>query len=373
MSDQMTQVITRARVCEALCKAECFVPDFTTRKKTALTWNKVYISIQEGELRFIELNFLQRIIRYLAGCIWYTDTIFRDKAALEKVKGYVRRLKVERDPIAMNLLPKAQTTTDFICLGYMLGNDSEQRGFSEEFLSEAIAVARQEDKMNIVKTLDPSLDKSLLHEILGLKEEDPLPVLHINAPDEIKYAFEDKIEKANGVLKESPRTLVGYLKALGALEKVNQELDNLPEVLRPFLSEESGQKMVQDLSDWLVVKKVHASISKAYLEDERQIVHRLCYHAGLESTDLRTQIKERVKEYRDAAMKELDAHYTLGSQSNSLLSKSTDRPVVIVKHQHKMFVGLYFEWIDGINLDLDHKPIILNVEKEIWSLVEEKV
>lgn len=449
----MTQAITRARVCEALSKAECFVPDFTTRKKTALSWNKVYISIQEDELRFVELNFLQRMIRYLAGCIWYTDTIFRDKTDLEKVKGYVHTLKAElRDPMAMNLLPKAQTTTDFICLaymlrsgceqngfsedflseaqgltrqedkmniakaldpslnkalfamnllskaqsttdficlGYMLRNGCDQNGFSEEFLSEAIAVARQEDKINIAKTLDPSLDKALLQEILGIKAENPLPILQIEVPDEIKDAF-DVMKKIG-----SPQALVDYLKALGTLEKINQELDSLPEILRPFLTQENGQKMVQDLSYWLIVKQVHPVIKKAYLEDEQQIVYRLCYHAGLVPTALRTQIQERVKEYRAAAMRELDAHYdvvNLGSQSDSFsaccnryqkstkslselteLSMSTGRPVVIVKLQHKMILGSHFEWIDGINLDFDQKPIILNVEKEIWSPVEEKV
>lgn len=387
----MTLAITRARVCEALSKAECFVPDFTTRKKTALTWNKVYISIQSDELRFIELNFFQRIIRYIAGCIWYADTIFRDKDALEKVKGYVRSLKDElRDPIAMNLLSKAQTTTDFNCLWYMLRNCSEQNDFSEEFLSEAISLAKQNPKMgmNITKAFDASINKALLHEIFG-HAEDSLPILQIEVPYQIKYAFEEGIEKANNTLKSigSPQTLVGYLKALGTLEKINKELDNLPEVLRPFLTVESGQKMVQDLSDWLVVKKVHASISKAYLEDEQQIVNRLCYHAGLESTALRTQIKERENEYRAAAMKELDAHYdvvkcnryqkstkeTSREQQLTMLSKSTGRPVVIVQLQYKMSAGLCFKWIDGINLDFDEKPIILNIEKEIWNPVEERV
>lgn len=387
----MTTATTRAQVCTALISSKCIVPDFITRRKTSLVWNKVYISIQEGELRFIELNFFQRIIRYLAGCICYTDTIFRDKAVLEKVKEYVHALKSELpDPLAMNLLPKAQTTTDFICLGYMLRNGCEQEGFSETFLSEAIAVARKNPKMgiNIAKALD-NLDKALLHEILGVKEEDPPPILHIEAPDEIKDTF-DVLKKIG-----STQTLFGYLKALGALEKINQDLDNLPEVLRPFLMEESGQKMVQDLSYCLIVKKVHPFISKAYLEDEQQIVYRLCYHAGLVPTALRTQIQERVKEYRAASMKELDAHYdvvNLGSQSDSFsaccnryqkstksfselteLSMSTGRPVVIVKLQHKMFVGSHFEWIKGINLDFDQKPIILNVEKEIWSPVEEKL
>jgi hypothetical protein len=404
MSDQMTLAITRARVCEALSKAECFVPDFTTRKKTALSWNKVYISIQGDELRFVELNFLQRIIRYLAGCICHTDTIFRDKATLEKVKEYVHSLKDElRDPIAMNLLSRAQTTTDFICLRYMLRNSSEQNDFSEGFLSEAITLARQNPKMgmDITKALT-CINKALLHEILGHAEEDYLPSLQIEVPYEIKDAFEEGIEKAKGALKAigSPQTLVSYLKALGKLEKANKDLDHLPEVLRPFLTEESGQKMVQDLNEWLIIKQAHPSIRKAYLEDEQQIACRLCYHAGLESTALRTQIKERVKEYRAAAMKELDAHYEiapLGPQTDSFLAccnryqkstkgtcreqqspvglpefKSTDRPVVIVKLQHKMFAGFCFEWIDGINLDFDKKPIILNVEKEIWSPVEKK-
>jgi hypothetical protein len=437
----MTIAITRARVCEALSKSDCFVPDFTTRKKTTLSWNKVYISIQGNELRFVELNFLQRMIRYLAGCMWYSDTIFTDKTTLEKVKEYVRGIK--HDPIAMNLLPKAQTTSDFICLRYMLGNCSEQTGFSEGFLSEAIALARQnpENKMwmNITKILDTT-NRALLHEILGLTEEEYLPSRQIEVPDEIKYAFDEGIEKASGALKDIgfPQTLASYLKALGALEKINKDLDKLPEVLRPFLTEDCGKQMVEDLNHSLILIQAHPSMIKAYLEDEKQIVSRLCYHAGLDSRALRNQIKDKVENYRAAVMKELDAHYQVVEppQSDSfsascdryqkltkmtwreqiagelvkdaesqvlakarikekgwtldqyfqsikdpqspvglpelkILSKITGRPVLVVNLKTKMLVGDNFEWIHGINLDLDQKPIILNENKKgIWGAVE---
>ncbi len=438
----MTTEITRAQVYAAISKSHCFVPDFTTREKTALTWNKVYISIQEGNIRFVELNFLQRIIRYLAGSLWYADTIFTDKTSLEKVKEYVHGIKTEpvyHNLLVMDLLSKAQTTSDFICLQQMVGNCSEQNGFSEGFLSESISLARQNLKMgmNITKVLD-SLNKALLHEILGLTEEDYLPSRQIRVPYEIKNVFEEGIEKANRAIQDigSPQTLVSYLKALGALEKINKHLENLPEALRPFLTQESGKQIVQDLRDTLILNQAHPSLIKAYLEDEQQIVNRLCYHAGLESTSLSRQVKDRMKEYRAAVVKELDAKYQVAevdSQNDSfsascnryqkstkttwreqiadeifrdaeltkvrieedkrgftldeysqwiknpqspiglpelkILSKITGRPVVIVKQVVRM--SFYFEWVDGINLDLDQKPIILNeIKKGIWGAVE---
>ncbi|HEY5236459.1 MAG TPA: hypothetical protein VIJ14_09800, partial [Rhabdochlamydiaceae bacterium] len=72
----MTTAVTRAQVREALRLSQCLVPDFTTREKATLVWSKVYIAIDGNKLRFVELNFLERIIRYLAGCAFYTDTIF---------------------------------------------------------------------------------------------------------------------------------------------------------------------------------------------------------------------------------------------------------------------------------------------------------
>jgi hypothetical protein len=445
--------ITRAQVYVALCKSNCFVPDFRAREKTALTWNKVYISIQEGKLCFVELNFLHRIFRYIVGSLWYSDTIFADKAELEKVKEYVHSIKAQladQNPVAMDLLSKAQTTSDFICLQHMLGNSGEQNGFSEDFLSEAISLVRKnpDDKMwmNIKKVLDSQsaakLNKALLHEILGLKEGDDLPSRQIGVPCEIKDVFEEGIEKANGALKDigSPQTLASYLKALGKLEKINKDLDSLPEVLRPYLAQESGKQMVENLSDSLIVSQAHRSLVKAYLEDEQQIANRLCYHAGLETTFLSSQVKEKMKEYRAAVVKELDNNYqvakidyktdsfsaccaryqkptkmtwreqitdelfrdaeyqTLGGdrikedkreftldqysqwikkpQSSiglpelKMFSKLSGHPVVIVKQVAGMGF-FYFIWINGINLDFDKEPIILDLDnKGIWSPVE---
>ena len=440
----MTTEITRAQVREALSLSKCLVPDFTTREKATLSWSKVYVSIQDGELRFVELNFFQRIIRYLVGCSWYTDTIFTDKAALEKVKTFVHGIKAEpsyHDPIAMELLPKVKTATDRVCLWDMLenckGNDEEaigdlaalqkrveelgagRGGFSENFLSAAIVLARQnlkknpEDEMwrNITEVFVNNLNwevgtknEALLRQVLGLPEAMfHFPSQQIEVSDEITAKLKEGLEqaKATDVVMEMG-TLKKCLKTLDAFEKIYKALDNLPEVLRPFLTQESGKQMVLDLRNRLINSGVHPSIVKAYLEDEKLIAERLYFHADLSS--ITPSPIELTKEAWDIMIKckldvlrEISSSYEvidLGPQSKSfldcygrysktidleklespiyfpglqvlsLLSKTTGRPVLVVCLEDS-------KWIEGINLGFEEEPIILNVDnKGIWCPVE---
>jgi hypothetical protein len=478
----MTSAITRAQVYEALSKSNCFIPDFRTQEKTILTWSKVYISIQEGKLRFVELNFLQRIIRYLS--IWYADTIFTDKSVVERVKEYIHAIKTApayHDPIAVELLPKAQTTSDYKCLENMfkacemipdnsqeviedlevlqrqvteLSKKSQGDGFSKDFLSAAIALAREKLKKNSDDKLWQSItevflntlgikaasnSETLLREVLGLPKEVEFPSRQIRVPDEITNAFKEVIHKANTALGiDYAATVESLLKGYGELEKIHKKLDNLPEVLRPFLAKESGRRMVFDLRDSLTSVRALPSIVKAYLYDEQQICNRLYYHANLDfsarpSPDFCKQVKEIMEECKTKTEAELKFYYEavdLGPQRDffsascnryqtltgmtwrekiadelfkdveyktlagdrikgkevtleqyskwirnplspiglpelKMLSKLTGRPVLIVKWKDD-----YFNWINGINLDGDQKPIILSKKNGIWRPVE---
>ncbi|HEY5234854.1 MAG TPA: hypothetical protein VIJ14_01645, partial [Rhabdochlamydiaceae bacterium] len=181
-----------------------------------------------------------------------------------------------------------------------------------------------EDKMwmNITKVLNTTLgwnagiNTNLLNEILGFPDDSDLSSQRIEVPDEIKDAFGEGIAKTSGGLRlvSSNLTLRDHLEVLGELEKINQCLDNLPEVLRPFLAQESGKQMVHDLSVRLIDSGAHVSIVRAYLGDEQQIVSRLYYHADLDSiifqhTELSRQVKSRMDSQRAAVMSNINSSY----------------------------------------------------------------
>ena len=115
------------------------------------------------------------------------------------------------------------------------------------------------------------------------------------------------------------------MKGFVEFEKINKSLDNLPEVLRPFLAKESGKQMVLDLRNSLISSRALPSIIKAYLEDEQQIVNRLYYHTDLALTarpspDLSQLVKEKMEDCKARARVELNCFYEvvdLGPQTDS--------------------------------------------------------
>jgi hypothetical protein len=362
----MTTATTRAQVCTALISSKCTVPDFITREKTSLVWNKVYISIQNDELRFVELNLLQRIIRYLIGS--YTDTIL-DKATLEKVKEYVHSIKTATDygSIAKILLEEARGKHDYECLKNLLSNDNEQDavledGFSKDFLTVTIALAKQnlerdpEDKMwqsitevflytlNIEAVLN---NEGILRAVLGLPFVFQIPSQCIRVEDkEIEEAVRKRLSKVSDILEGKDS-----LKILGLLEKIDQDKD-LPEVLRPFCC-----KIEQKLREALINSRVYPSLVEAYLDDKKQLAKRLFYHLDLgfvhPSLSDRNASQSR---YRAAVMDELHANYEV---AEFFLAKMTWREQIangLFKAEHRVFADRrakeldltldeYFQWV----------------------------
>ncbi len=496
----MAAAITRAQVREAMINSSCPVPDFKTREKGTLVWSKVYISLDGPELRFVELNFFQRGIRYFVGCICYGDTVFKDieKETLEKVKEYIHGIKTAppyHDPIAMDLFPKARTRSDFTCLRHMLDSyqtgrairDDEVRedvnkvsrdvdakldkegleeGFSEEFLSAALVLARKnlnqnpEDSMwkAIQRVLSlyatdnqqERINKALLEQFMGRLPEEKMPSQEITVPTEIAGVFRGRIASVQVTLDdiESSNTLESHLRALAALEELRRDLNALSGVMRPYITEEVGRQMVEELRGKLITAQAHPVLVDAYLNDEQQIANRLYGHAHFDDRinpdyqALSDRIQSRIEERRAALMELLNTSYgviDLGYQADyfsascdhyhddyqrwidrswretianelssnvgyrtliearieedsdvkgftveqycqwirnpkspvgppelKVLSGMTGRPVLVVK-----FVRGDFNWIDGIYLDFDKAPLIFNVDREVWSPVEQ--
>jgi hypothetical protein len=384
----MTAAITRARVCEALRVATCPVPDFLTRKKTSLVWNKVYISIQDGKLRFVELNFLQRIIRYLVGS--YANTIFEDKAALKRVKEYVHTIRTatDCDSIAEILLEEARTKHDCDCIRNMLRNCNDQEaiavlqasmkivgsfleeGFSEDFLSVAITLAREnliknpEDKMwqSITEVFLYNLEihgvlnnEGLLREVLGLPFSFQLPSQRIIVQDkEIEEAVRKRLQKVKDILEECLQTkrLGDDLKILDLLEKIDKDKD-LPEVLRPYCC-----KMEQALREALVNSRVYPSLVEAYLEDKQQIAKRLFYHMDLSFVHPLLYDRNAGRgDYRNAVMHELRANYEVAYSSSAKMTWREQIANGLFKPEHRVLADArakelqltldqYFQWIE---------------------------
>lgn len=376
----MTAAIARARVCEALRVATCRVPDFVTRKKTSLVWNKVYISIQDGKLRFVELNLLQRIIRYLIGS--YTDTIL-DKVTLEKVKEYVHSIKTatDCDSIAAILLEEARAKHDCDCIRNMLGNCNNQEamelvepfleeGFSEDFLSVAITLAREnliknpEDKMwqSMTEVFLYNLNfeavltnEGLLREVLGLPFLFQLPSQCIIVQDkEIEEAVRKRLQKVKDTLEKclQAKTLRDDLKILDLLEKIDNDKE-LPEVLRPYCF-----KIEQALRDALVNSRVYPSLVQAYLEDQKQIAGRLFYHMDLSFVHpLLSDRNASQRYYRDAVMNELCANYEVADPCSAKMTWREQIANGLFKAEHRVLADArakeleltldqYFQWIE---------------------------
>jgi hypothetical protein len=363
----MTTAITRYQVSEALRVTGFPVPDFITREKTSLAWSKVYISIQNGRLRFIRLNLFQRIIRYFIGCCCYPDTIIREKPVMEQVKQRVHSIKTAGHVSITtdDLSAKVQTASDFRCLSNMLGGcldvlKFEDGGFSEDFLSTAIELARQNLKKNsedktwesitevflFIPRSNPD-NEELLREALGLPHRLDLPSQCIKVDDEIKKVVMGRLEKVKNTL-EKLLQIGDYLKILDLLEKIDQDKE-LSEVLRPFCI-----KMGQDLGQALIDSGVHPSIVEAYLNDQTQIVHRLFYHLDLGFVNpVLSNRGESRRHYIDLAMKKLLERPLVISEC-----EIEGRPIITLRPEEGRW-----RWVNGINLGLDGEPVILNEEK----------
>ncbi len=79
------------------------ITDFSTRTKTLFVWKKVYISIVEGKVGFVELNLFQRAARYLFK--YHADTIL-EKETRDKVVTHVRVILEEISRECLKTLPR---------------------------------------------------------------------------------------------------------------------------------------------------------------------------------------------------------------------------------------------------------------------------
>lgn len=79
------------------------ITDFSTRTKTLFVWKKVYISIVEGKVGFVELSLFQRAIRYLFK--YHANTILK-KETRDKVVTDVREILEEISRECLKTLPR---------------------------------------------------------------------------------------------------------------------------------------------------------------------------------------------------------------------------------------------------------------------------
>jgi hypothetical protein len=384
----MTHAIERVRVCEALRVATCIVPDFLTREKTSLVWSKVYISIQDGKLCFVELNFFQRIIRYLMGS--YAETIFEDKATLQKVKEYVHTIKTATDyaSIAEVLLEEMKAKNDYHCLRNLLRNCDDKdavavmeasmeilgsflvEGFSKDFLSVAITLAKENLKRNPDDTmwqsitevflynlnLETVLNEGLLREVLGLPFSSQLPSQRIIVQDkEIEEAVIKRLQKVKDTLEVclQTKTLGNDLKILDLLEKIDKDKE-LPEVLRPycFIIEPA---LKEALLSWGVCR----SLVEAYLEDKKQIAGRLFYHIDLSFVHPLLSDRNGSRGYYiNAVMEKVCANYEIADSSSAKMTWREQIGNGLFKPEHRVFADRrakelaltlddYFQWIEN--------------------------
>ncbi|MGD0665880.1 MAG: hypothetical protein ABSA17_09195, partial [Rhabdochlamydiaceae bacterium] len=103
------------------------VPDFTKREKTNRVWSKVYVSIANDKVQFVELNPYSRFFWRLLG--WYKDTVI-EEATLQKVRTYVHEILSSPDDQYIAELKKqkkaAQTREDYINLMKTLEKSLEE-------------------------------------------------------------------------------------------------------------------------------------------------------------------------------------------------------------------------------------------------------
>ncbi len=425
--------ITRPHIREAMSNSNCPVPDFTQREKATLAWSKVYIDL--GQLH------RGTGIHYLVGCIRYGNTIFTDKATLEKVKEYFYRIKTAPaylHPIAKELFPKAKKLSDFTCLHYMLDyylrvaaredvrddlydvlrdvdykltSGRLEEGFSGKFLLEAFSLARKNLKRN-----PDDLMCAVIERVLCNSRGHNQVVINNALPEEIADLFVEKIASAKKTLDsiEVPNTQKGFLKALGVLKKIKQDLD-FPKVMRRFPNDEkqiAGRLyFTADLSDRVAQNYLNlCQIVKTNMKDYRAAVmkdlsssFRIAYFGiGTDSfsascqdyqrsvkgswreriadelskdADYRTLVEARIRK-EDSVLEGFtfeeycqwirDPQSPIGRPELTALSKITQRPVLVVHSK-----GGHFEWIKGINLDFDEDPLIFNFNEGVWSPVEE--
>jgi hypothetical protein len=311
----MASKIARSQVVLAMDCAPCTVPDFLKREKARLVWSKVFVSKQGNRIDFVELNLLQRILRYMTRGYWYGDTIINNKDFLCQVKITVSNIKTfpAYQDAVLRLIPQAKHLEDCNCLIAMLKyclnktNHAEQREdldrhiafieskyesgelrmkpmeFSDEFLTGAVALVREKHKKDPKDTLWETISKGfmsrpvtqkILKEIVGV----PLDQEHLRdiaVPSEAQAAFEQNLGSIQTDLnKLRPMgTLEENLETYGELEKFSQRLRHVKQVLEPFLEKPEGKGMIQTLYGQLM--QVHYVLVRAYLDGNEMMARRL--------------------------------------------------------------------------------------------------
>ncbi len=314
----MATAIIRSQVVLAMDSTPCSVPDFITRKKATLVWSKAYVSMQGDRIGFVELNLLERIVRYITRGYWYGDTIIIDKDVLRRIKIMVANIKsspIYADPV-LRLIPKAKHLEDYDCLVAMLrycislpqsNHDSQVRAdldrhirvieskygtqdlrmkprdFSQEFLTAAVALVREKRKKDpkdpLWKTisdcfLSNPLNERVLKEIVGIAP-DRDHTRDIVVPSEAQAAFEESLTSIQDDLTKlrAMGSLEENLKTYGELEQFTVRLDSVKQVLAPFLEKPEGKAMIQTLYGKLI--QVNPVLVGAYLDGNEMKARRL--------------------------------------------------------------------------------------------------
>jgi len=353
----MAAVITRNQVHLAIKASTFAVPDFINRKKTASIWDaKVYVSLQGNQLKFVQLNFLKRVIRYLFK--GYGDTIFKTpsaRASLVKVKSYVNGI-LNASPALKDfeavLVPSASTKSDIICLRHIVLaiqaekdpnqnnkiylNDVNMRygdikkipdkTFSEKFLKAALELANKHpmigESLKIAATADTSperaaLNLALLRGILAGKLEE-VPCQGLPISEEMKAAIREEVLGSMFSRDHLQASALKYMltrRTYLCLEQMKTALWEgylLPDkpYLDLYLEEGRVEQVRKALYDKLVGQGANPTAVSIYLNEDAFSNIRLLYHS--EAQAYRQQfIQEKIDEIKRVLLSDIKQHYTI--------------------------------------------------------------
>lgn len=170
------------------------VPDFTKREKTNNVWSKVYVSIANGKVQFVQLNPYARFFWSLLG--WYKDTIIEEKT-LQNVRNFVHEILTSPDDQYIAELKKqkraAQTREDYIHLKKTLEDSIKKLPTDESKLHSDIRL----DLAELLEVVEACLASTVLEEF----KKDYLPSKFLD--NVLKFAKENPTSPQNELVWNS--------------------------------------------------------------------------------------------------------------------------------------------------------------------------
>ncbi len=347
------------------------IPDFRTREKTAFVWSKTYITLTNGDVTFTQLNFFQRIFRYLCG--WYADTIV-DSGTRAKVTAYIHDLL--STPAFQEVLKfhqqirAASLKGDFTALEMAMtqfGKTVEKP--VQDDLDEMIQRVRSHPTTEIVERFkDDYISETFLNEVLSLaavhgktpqseqmwkgieiglrqnsdeqrgqlnialfreliriiegngtqvkvpKTESDLitiPCQRIEVTDMIQRKIKEGMKPLR--LIQQPASWVDYLHNYQLLVQFNIELTELREEVKTMLLDERAG-LTKALGDKFRELGAHEVLISQYLADEERLAERLFFHAeitkeGSEFARVSSEILGDISALQKAMALKINAEY----------------------------------------------------------------